>query len=94
MIQGLIVKKVLDLVMKAVFKKYNLDKIKSYVEEENDLDIITKAHGKALDKYGKTLEEIETNLAIVRSKSHDPIFSKKDHKDILKRLKKLERKKW
>ncbi|MBA95808.1 MAG: hypothetical protein CMP21_08850 [Rickettsiales bacterium] len=93
MIQGIIVKKVLDLVLKAIFKKYNLDKMKSYVDDENELDLITKAHGKALDKYGKYIEGIEKDLAIVKANSHEPIFSKKDHKDILKRLKKLERKK-
>jgi hypothetical protein len=38
MIQGLLIKKVLDLVMGKIMKKYNLDKIKKYVDEPNELD--------------------------------------------------------
>ena len=38
MIQGLIIKKGLDLVMGKILKKYNLDKIKQYVDEPNELD--------------------------------------------------------
>ena len=38
MIQGIIVKKVLDLVMKQILKQFKLDKIQKYVEEPNELD--------------------------------------------------------
>ena len=38
MLHGLIIKKVLDLVMGKIMKKYNLDKIKKYVDEPNELD--------------------------------------------------------
>ncbi len=93
MIQGMIAKKLIDFALKKIMEKKEVKKLRKYVEEENDLDIITKAHGKALDKYGKTLEEIQIDLAIVKKNSHEPIFNKKDYKDILKRLKKLERKK-
>ena len=39
MLQGLIVKKILDVVMKTLLKKYNLDNIKAYVENDNELDV-------------------------------------------------------
>ena len=74
----------LKAIIKGISKKFNLDNIKSYVEEDNELDIITKAHGKALDKYGRTLEEIETNLAIVKAVSHPPVFKKDSYKELLK----------
>ena len=39
MLQKIILKKVLELVFKKLLKKYNLDRIKDYVEKENELDI-------------------------------------------------------
>ena len=38
MLQAIIVKKVLDIVMKQILKKFKLDKIQKYVEEPNVLD--------------------------------------------------------
>lgn len=38
MLQGMIIKKVVDIVLKQVFKKYNLKKMKHYVEQPNDAD--------------------------------------------------------
>ena len=38
MIQGLLIKKVGSLIMGKIMKKYNLDKIKKYVDEPNELD--------------------------------------------------------
>ena len=38
MLQGIIIKKVLDLVMKQILKKFNLDKMQKYVEQPNELD--------------------------------------------------------
>ncbi len=93
MIQGLVAKKLIDFALKKIMEKKEVKRLRKYVEEDNELDLIAKMHGKALDKYGKSIEEIEKDLAIVKKNSHEPIFSKKDFKDILKRLKKLERKK-
>ena len=53
MLQGILVKKVLDLVMKQVLKQFNLDKIQKYVEEPNELDKQVKAIQKNVNKYGK-----------------------------------------
>tara|TARA_B100000927_G_scaffold27294_1_gene20418 strand:+ start:16035 stop:16301 length:267 start_codon:yes stop_codon:yes gene_type:complete len=86
MIQGIIVKKVLELVTKAIFKKYNLDKIKSYVEDDNELDIQMKQAHKTIAKQGKYIEELEKDVANLKVDSHPPI------KNLLKRIKYLERK--
>jgi hypothetical protein len=104
MIQGIIGKKILNVilkqVLKAITKKWNLDKIKSYVEEDNELDLITKMHGKGIDKLGKAQEETDKDMATLKKEvknlkadSHPPIFKEKDIKRILSRLKSLERKK-
>ena len=39
MLQKLLLKKVLELVFKKLLKKYNLDKIRDYVEKDNELDL-------------------------------------------------------
>ena len=44
---------------------------------------------KKIDKYSKYIEELEKNVAILSKDSHPPVFKKKEHKDILKRLKNL-----
>ncbi len=38
MLQGILVKKDLDLVLKQLFKKFDFDKINKYVTEDNELD--------------------------------------------------------
>ena len=42
MLQGILVKKVLDLVLKQIFKQFDLNKINKYVEEDNELDVQVK----------------------------------------------------
>jgi predicted metal-dependent peptidase len=68
MIQALIIKKVLETVFKKIETKHKLNKLKKYVEEENELDIQVKQIQKTLNKYGKTIEQIEKNIAILKSK--------------------------
>ena len=68
MLQGLLVKKVLDLVMKQVLKQFKLDKVLDYVEKPNDLDKQMKVLQKKVDKYGKVIEEIEKDVAQVRDR--------------------------
>ena len=75
MIQGLIVKKVMEVVMKQLMKQFKLDKIQEYLEQPNELDKQVKSLKKSVNKYGKYIEEIEKDLAIV--------------KDSLKKFKKL-----
>tara|TARA_R100001591_G_scaffold56578_1_gene66226 strand:- start:209 stop:496 length:288 start_codon:yes stop_codon:yes gene_type:complete len=70
MLQGVIVKKVLDLVLKQLLKKFKLDKIQKYVEEPNELDKQVKVMKKDLNKYGKYIEEAEKELAILKKMAH------------------------
>tara|TARA_R100000781_G_scaffold40234_1_gene27855 strand:- start:1458 stop:1691 length:234 start_codon:yes stop_codon:yes gene_type:complete len=67
MIQGLIVKKVMEVVMKQLMKQFKLDKIQEYVEQPNELDKQVKSLKKSANKYGKSIEDIEKDLAIVKS---------------------------
>ena len=66
MLQGIIIKKVLDLVMKQILKKFNLDKMQKYVEQPNELDNQVKALNKTVNKYGKYIEELEKDMAILK----------------------------
>jgi len=66
MIQGIIIKKVLDLVMKQLMKQFKLDKIQEYVEQPNELDKQVKAMKKDLNKYGKYIESLEKDLAMLK----------------------------
>tara|TARA_Y100001938_G_C7984952_1_gene376406 strand:- start:13 stop:222 length:210 start_codon:yes stop_codon:yes gene_type:complete len=52
MIQGMIIKKVLDIVMKQLLKQFKLDKIQEYVEKPNDAD-------KRIDSLEKKLKKLE-----------------------------------
>ena len=56
MLQGIIIKKVLDLVMKQILKKFNLDKIQKYVDEPNELDKKVKTLEKKLKKLEKLIK--------------------------------------
>ena len=53
MLQGLIIKKVIDIVMKQLLKQFNLDKIQKYVEQPNELDDKIKKIEKKLKKLEK-----------------------------------------
>ena len=50
MLQALIVKKVLEVVFKKIETKHKLNKLKKYVEEENELDIKVKDFAKRIAK--------------------------------------------
>jgi hypothetical protein len=54
MFQGIIIKKVLDLVMKQILKKFDLEGIQKYVNEPNELDKKVKS----LDKKIKILQKL------------------------------------
>ena len=70
MLQGLVLKKVIDIVLKRVMQKNELRKLRKYVEEDNELDLQIRAHAKSLDKYGRYIEEIEQDVAILKNHSH------------------------
>ena len=70
MIQGIIIKKVMDVVLKKIMEKHNLNKLQKYVEEDNELDKQMKVVLKNLNKYGKYIEELEKEVAILKKDSH------------------------
>ena len=92
MIQGLIAKKIIDVVLKKIMEKSAISKMRKYVEEDNELDKQMKQVQKTVNKYGRVLESIEKDIAQLRVDSHPPVFMKNDYKNIMKRLKKLEKK--
>ena len=92
MIQAFLIKKVIGVVMEKVAKQHRIKKLQDYVEKDNELDIQVKQQQKTIAKQGKYIEELEKKVAILESDSHPPIFTKKDYKSILKRIKKLENK--
>ena len=76
MLQGLVIKKIIDLVIKQLMKQLKLEKfekILDYVEKPNDLDKQMNALYKKVDKYGKYIEQLEKDLAEVKKVAHKPI---------------------
>ena len=86
MLQGILVKKVLDLVLKQLLKQFKLDKIQDYVEKPNELDKQMAVLQRKMDKYGKYIEEMEKDIAEIKSVAHTPV------KGLSGRLDKLEKK--
>ena len=66
MLQGIIVKKILDSIMKQLLKQFKLDDILAYVEKPNELDKQMKQVQKNLSKYGKYIEDLEKEVAILK----------------------------
>ena len=87
MIQKLIVKWIFKAIYKAIKKKHNLNKIDRYVNKPNELDRQMKQVQKTMNKYGKYIESIEKDVAILNKNSHPPI------KGLERRIKKLEKEK-
>ena len=84
MLQGMIITKVLDLVMKQLMKQFKLDKIQKYVEQPNELDKQVKALNKTVNKYGKYIEELEKDMAILKDVANSSDSIKKKFKKIKK----------
>ena len=79
-------------IIKAVKHKIDLKRIDKYVNKPNELDKQMKSLQKTVNKYGKYIETMEKNIAVLEKDSHPPIFGKKDKASIIKRLTKLEKK--
>ena len=86
MLQGILIKKVLDVVMKQLLKQFKLDKVLDYVEKPNDLDKQVKVLQKNINKYGKYIEELEKDVAEIKKVAHKPVNG------LSSRLDKLEKK--
>ena len=72
MIQGMIIKKVIDVVLKKIMEKHKLDKLQKYVEEDNELDVQVKQLQKTISKQGRYIEELEKDVAVLNKDSHPP----------------------
>ena len=59
-------------IIKAVKYRVDLKKIDKYVNKPNELDLQIKAHAKELDKLGRYVEELEKEVAILKTDSHPP----------------------
>ena len=81
-----------NMFFKWLNKRINLRKIERYVNEPNELDVQMKQMYKVVSRMRKEKEEIEKDLAILKGDSHPPQFSKKAYKEVIKRLKYLEKK--
>tara|TARA_R100001443_G_scaffold17258_7_gene27760 strand:- start:7526 stop:7804 length:279 start_codon:yes stop_codon:yes gene_type:complete len=92
MLQAILMKKVIGIVMEKIAEKHKIKKLQDYVEKDNELDIQVKQQQKTISKQGKYIEELEKKVAILEKNAHPPIFTTKDYKSILKRIKKLENK--
>jgi len=84
MLQGIIIKKVLDLVMKQLMKQFKLDEIQKYVEQPNELDKQVKSLNKTINKYGKYIEELEKDMAVLKDVANSSDSIKKKFKKIKK----------
>ena len=68
MIQTFIVKRLVDAAFKNFMKNREMKNLRKYVEEDNELDLQIRAHAKAIDKYGKYIEELEKDVATLKVK--------------------------
>ena len=89
MLQGIIIKKVLDVVMKQLLKQFKLDKVLDYVEKPNDLDKQVKVLQKNINKYGKYIEELEKDVAEIKKVAHKPVGGLSNRLDKLEKKLKL-----
>ena len=91
MIQGLIAKKAIDVILKKVMEKREISKLRKYVEEDNELDYKVKELEKSILLLNKHIKIQEKHIEKLEEDSHPPVFSKSNYKDLLKRIKKIEK---
>ena len=80
-------KKILGGITEKVMKAREIKRLRDYVEKDNELDIKmidlestvsilikeNKMMNKKIDKYGKYIEEMEKDIAILKKDSHPPV---------------------
>ena len=79
-------KQVFNGIAKIVKKKKDKKELDGY----RNLSVQVKQLQKTVSKQGRYIEELEKEVAILKSNSHPPVFFKSDYKNILKKLEKLE----
>ena len=68
MIQAFVAKKLINVALKKIMKAREIKNLRKYVEEDNELNLQVRAHAKAIDKYGKYIEELEKDVATLKVK--------------------------
>ena len=69
----MITKMLTNTILKVVLKKFKLEKVLDYVEKPNELDKQMAVLQRKMDKYGKYIEEMEKDIAKIKSVAHTPI---------------------
>ena len=64
-----------------------LDKMEYFLEQ---FEKKKAGSSSILDKFGRQIENLEKEIAILKSEAHPPVFTKEQYKDLLKRIKKVE----
>jgi hypothetical protein len=70
MIQAFVAKKLIDVALKKIMKAREIKNLRKYVEEDNELDVQMKQVQKKIDLQGKYIEELEKDVAILKTNSH------------------------
>ena len=71
MIKAMVAQKLVKIIFKKIETKHKLNKLKKYVEEENELDIQMKQVQKTIAKQGKYIEELEKEVANLKAKTRE-----------------------
>ena len=81
-----LIKMIATKIIKAIKHKHDLKKIDDYVNKPNELDKQIKSLQRTVAKYGKYIEYLEKDVAILKKDSHPPI------RNLERRLRKIEKK--
>ena len=71
-------KKILGGITEKVMKAREIKRLRDYVEKDNELDIQIRQLQKTVSKQGKTIEELEKEVAILKKDSHTPVKGLED----------------
>ena len=65
-----LVKMIAGSIFKAIRRKIEWKRMENYVNKPNELDKQMKQANKTIGKYGKYIEELEKDVAILKKNSH------------------------
>ena len=86
-----LIKWAIDFIIKAIEKKYDLKKIKDYVDKPNELDRKVQELENNVVIFNKCFDNVEGSIKNLKKEAHPPIFSKLNLDKIDKRISKLEK---
>ena len=59
---------IMNGIIKLLLKRFKLDKVLDYVENDNEVDIQLRQAQKTISKQGKVIEENEKDIAILKER--------------------------